>query len=273
MAKLSEAERARRATALAATGDPGTSASDTSASDTSASDTSATGDPGTSASDTSASDTSATGDHEPLDSNGEPISWASLTTMQRAGKRAAQTRAANKAVHGGSAKPASGKAGIRLGERSAGGNVELWIKQESDRVTLSFLPVRDGQFWPGALSPQEAGLWQFRWIATPEFDSDELEGFDKTRIYLQGATSDELRRYLPLMERIDSILASAREESEDMSLGQVAATLAATFQVSCVKVRNLDHTIREHKRGAAYVMALRASDELIARRESKLAAE
>jgi hypothetical protein len=195
--------------------------------------------------------------------------------MQRAGKRAAKKRAENKAggTIGATGKPASGKAALRLGERSAGGSVELWIKHESDRVTLSFLPVRDGQFWAGALAPQEAGLAQLRWIATPGFDSDELEGFEKSRIYLQGGTSDELRRFLPLMERIDSILASAREESEDSSLGLVAATLATSFQVSCVKVRNLDHTIREHKRGAAYVMALRASDELIARRESKLAAE
>ena len=253
-----------------ATGDPATLApSDPATGDsaTLAPSDPATGDPATLApSDpaTLAPSDPATGDSDDSD----PPEWAELTTMQRAGKRAARTRAENKA-NGGKAtgtKSGNGKAeSAPIGERSAGVLLELLIRLEHERIALSFLAYHpDGQIWTQGLAPGERGLPSLCWEATIAESGEELTGFDSCALSLLRAKAPAVAKALPLMERLDKLLESARSESEDSSFAFIAQTLANHFRADLIRLRSIDGSEKISKRGTIYPTALKAESAWIA---------
>lgn len=182
-------------------------------------------------------------------------------------QRAAQTRAANRANGAtGQTKAATAGTASTGSDRAGGLSLELWVSMTPERIILSFRPVTiTGAAMRSGLGSGEGALPDLAWSAYPHHvESGELGGFHLVTLSALRAGTVQIEQALPLMRRCDRLLTMAREESEDLSFGFVASTLAAHFRVSCVKVKALDGTVTEHRRGAAYVTAHRAGEALLA---------
>lgn len=213
----------------------------------------------------------------------DPAAWKALSPGVKAAQRRAFNASGGATIGTAKAKPESAAASpmaIVGGTRSAGMCLQFWIKCEAERITFSFVPVdEEGKFWPAGLAVGERGLPNLRWEARPDLTQDgELSGFNVVNIWLKGTTGD-LERALPMMQQVDRIVARAREDTEDLSIGLVASTLVAHFKVVAIHVRDPEGMEKLHKRGSAYVVALRAGDALIERHrtaeaeKAKLAAD
>jgi hypothetical protein len=158
------------------------------------------------------------------------------------------------------------------GTRAAGCSVIFWIKCDTDKITFSFEAVnQDDKRWDKGLAQGEYALPNLRWEAIPGQDEDGepiVVGFEACHIWLLSATTAQLERALPIMRQLDGLISRARDDSEDYSLGLVASTLAAHLRVDSVRVRDPEGMEKLHKRGAAYVTALRAGDALLERHKA-----
>ena len=202
-----------------------------------------------------------------------PTPAPSAPTTLTPAQRAAITRRQNQGLTTTpSGLPIQGKAA--RAPRAAGLVLELWITPgPTTLLDLSFRATDpDGKPMSAGLADSELGLDRLLWTAQAH-DSGELVGFDTCTLATGPVWGlGALETVLPLMRRIDKLIALAREESEDTSLGFVAATLAAHFQVTRIKVQGRDGKVSEHKRGAAYVTAHKAGEALLAAQPKKKAA-
>ena len=154
--------------------------------------------------------------------------------------------------------------------RATGLVLELLIHTEGarDRISLSFRAFGpDGSLFRRGLSEADRALPDLRWSAVLSSDGSELAAFESCTLSAYRIGLAEIERAVPLMRRVDRMLALARDESEDTSLAFVASTLAAHFRVDRIRCLASDGSETEHKRGAAYVCAHRASEALLAAQE------
>ena len=182
----------------------------------------------------------------------------SETVQLSAGQKAAATRRANQ-----------GKTGPILTAkeaRAADVSLAMVIVERESQIDVSFEVFKAGN--PAgafALPMDEYGLAHLSMTAWASANAMEMFGFDELRIDTGKVSIAQLDRELPAARKADKMVKQALQDSEDYTFRQVVATLANSLRVSEIKVQPFKAQPTSHKRGAAYVTALRLEDAFLAR--------
>jgi hypothetical protein len=94
---------------------------------------------------------------------------------------------------------------------------------------------------------------------------DVLSGHETVRISLTDADAVEIAAASALIGRLDTVLKSARSDSDDSSLAHTVQTLAAHYKVRRIVLIGPDKSETEIRRGESYIKAHRMVESFMAR--------